>query len=84
MVKIVFPDPPPIPVRDSLVLTQLVKMSFAGRRKTLWNNLRNSRILGLSAEEISKSAKKAGIDLSLRAESVPPKDFARFADVLAG
>ena len=84
LVRIVFPDPPPIPVKDSRVLTQLVKMSFAGRRKTLWNNLRNSRIQGLSADDISKLAEEAGIDLSLRAESIPPADFARFADVLAG
>ncbi len=82
MVRIAFLEPPPIPVLDSRLLTRLVKASFSGRRKTLWNNLRERR-LGLSSEHVVAGAMEAGIDLSRRAESLSPQEFAHFSDALA-
>lgn len=82
LVKIVFPEIPPAPVKDGRLLTRLVKASFASRRKTLKNNLRSIKFPGLSWEVILDSAENAGIDLSRRGETLSPEEFAAFADAI--
>ncbi len=82
LVYISFPDLAPIHVSDSQLLTRLVKASFAGRRKTLRNTLRNAPITGLNPEILRISADQAGIDLGRRGETLTPEEFARFADVI--
>jgi 16S rRNA (adenine1518-N6/adenine1519-N6)-dimethyltransferase len=84
LVKILFPDTPPVPVLDSKLLTRLVKAAFAARRKTLWNNLRSPTVPGLSTKAIVDAAQHAQIDLSRRGETLSPEEFARFADAFAG
>jgi 16S rRNA (adenine1518-N6/adenine1519-N6)-dimethyltransferase len=83
LVKVTFPDTPPVPVSDTRLLTLLVKASFAGRRKTLRNNLRNVPIVGVTAETIASAAADAGIDLQRRGETLSCQEFCCFADAVA-
>lgn len=82
LVRVVFPDMPPFPVKDSPLLTRLVKASFAGRRKTLKNTLQSSRILEVGHEALVRAAAAAGIDLGRRGETLSFEEFARFADAM--
>jgi len=81
-VRITFPDPPPVAVRDNLTLVRLVKAAFANRRKTLRNTLRNLPVAGSSADMVSEAALASAIDLNRRAETLTPEEFARFADAI--
>lgn len=83
LVRVTFPDPPPVPVSDLRLLTLLVKASFAGRRKTLRNTLRNLPIPGVSAEIIAAAAAETDIDLRRRGETLSCQEFCRFTDAVA-
>lgn len=83
LVQVTFPDTPPVPVSDLRLLTLLVKSSFAGRRKTLRNTLRNLPIPGVSSEMIAVAAADAAIDLGRRGETLSCVEFCRFADAVA-
>ncbi len=83
LVEIHFPETPPVPAADSALLTRLVKASFAGRRKTLRNTLKNNPALGLPFESIADAADAANIDLGRRGETLTPVEFARLSDELA-
>jgi 16S rRNA (adenine1518-N6/adenine1519-N6)-dimethyltransferase len=82
LVGVQFPDTPPVTVSDSRLLTRLVKASFAGRRKTLRNTLKNTATLGVASEVIVRAAERAGIDLMRRGETLSPEEFCRFADAI--
>lgn len=82
LVGVQFPDTPPVSVSDSRLLTRLVKASFAGRRKTLRNTLKNTATLGVASEVIVRAAERAGIDLMRRGETLSPEEFCRFADAI--
>lgn len=82
LVRVVFPEIPPFPVQDSRLLTRLAKASFAGRRKTLRNTLRGSRILRVGPEALVQASDAAGIDLGRRGETLSFEEFARFADAI--
>jgi 16S rRNA (adenine1518-N6/adenine1519-N6)-dimethyltransferase len=83
LVRVQFPDPPPVIVSDPKLLTTLVKASFTGRRKTLRNTLRNAGIFRISPEQLMEAAQEANIDLGRRGETLSPAEFAHFADVIA-
>lgn len=82
LVRVEFPDISPFQVQDRRLLTRLVKASFAGRRKTLRNTLRNNRALGVRPEALAQAADAAGIDLGRRGETLSFAEFARFADAI--
>jgi 16S rRNA (adenine1518-N6/adenine1519-N6)-dimethyltransferase len=82
LVRVVFPDTPPLQVQDRRLLTRLVKASFAGRRKTLRNTLRNNSALGVRPEVLAQAADHAGIDLGRRGETLSFAEFASFADAM--
>jgi 16S rRNA (adenine1518-N6/adenine1519-N6)-dimethyltransferase len=83
LVRITFPDLPPVRVKDWNVLTRLVKASFSGRRKTLRNALRNNRTIGAVWEDVLAASTAAQVDLGRRAETLSAEEFARFADELS-
>jgi 16S rRNA (adenine1518-N6/adenine1519-N6)-dimethyltransferase len=82
LVRVSFPEIPPVEVQDPGLLIRLVKSSFSGRRKTLRNTLRSPAIPGLTPEILAAAADEAGIDLGRRAETLSPQEFARFADAI--
>ena len=69
------PRPPATPVADHGLFERLVRQAFGQRRKTLRNALR-----GWIDEE---GFRRAGIDPTLRAETLAVADFVRLADDLA-
>lgn len=83
MVTIRFPDTPPINVKDSRLLSKLVKASFAGRRKTLRNALRSAPIEGISQEIVEAAAETAHIALGRRGETLSPQEFTRLCDEMS-
>lgn len=83
LVRIEFPAKSPIPVKDPALLASVVKSAFRTRRKTLRNAFGGARVNAISPELISIAAKKAGIDLGSRAETLRPQDFARLTDELS-
>ncbi len=84
LVSVRFPEPPPVAVSNPKLLSALVKASFAGRRKTLRNTLKNAAMFGISNEVLIQVANEVGIDLGRRGETLSPAEFARFADAIAG
>jgi len=56
-----------------LAAVRAAEASFAQRRKTIRNSLKGS--LGLSAEVVDKALEVAGIDGSVRAETLDPESF---------
>lgn len=80
LVRIRFPDPPPLTASDPMLLIRVVKSSFAARRKTLRNSLRSHAIPGLTERDLLESAEVAGIDLGRRPETLTPEEFVRFSD----
>lgn len=58
----------------------LVRSAFEQRRKTLRNAWRD--VLGLSGPELEEAARRAGIDLRARGETLGVADFARLASAI--
>lgn len=65
---------PPFPIADHAAFSRVVSAAFAQRRKTLRNSLAGL----LDAEAI----RAAGVDPSVRPESLPPERFAALAAIL--
>ncbi len=82
LVRVSFPEIPPVEVQDPQLLVRLVKAAFSGRRKTLRNTLRSAPIPGLSPQILVAAADQAGIDLGRRAETLSSQEFATFADAI--
>ncbi|MBI5571452.1 MAG: ribosomal RNA small subunit methyltransferase A [Desulfomonile tiedjei] len=79
LVRVSFLKEPIVAVPDRGLLTNLVRSSFAERRKTLRNTLRARPIPGVTMEAVLKAAEEAEIDLARRGETLSPEEFARFA-----
>jgi 16S rRNA (adenine1518-N6/adenine1519-N6)-dimethyltransferase len=81
LVRVTFPDPPPLHVTDAALFERLVKISFAGRRKTLRNNLRAFSFT-IGTDSVNRAAEESAIDLSRRGETLSPEEFVRFAEAI--
>ena len=73
-------EPGRIPVKNVSAYRAVVRCAFAGRRKTLENNLMTS--FRLSREQARQMLTEAGIADMVRGETLSPEQFARLADVL--
>lgn len=71
-----------LPLASPDLFSRLVKVSFAGRRKTLFNNLRGAGIAGLSPPEIINVLSEAGIDGKRRAETLSALEFGHLSNVI--
>jgi len=71
---------PAVFVTDEPLFIRTVRASFAHRRKTLVNSLRDE---GFSSEQIMPALEAAGIEPSRRAESLAIAQFAELANALA-
>lgn len=67
------------PKADASEFFTLVKAGFSAKRKMLVNNLANS--LHLSKETISEALKKAGLNLTVRAEKLKVEDWAKLYQI---
>ncbi len=82
LIRVTFPKPAPIRVRDKALMILLVKAAFSERRKTLRNALKNLRIPGVTDELLTRAADEAQVDLGRRAETLSPAEFAVFSDMV--
>lgn len=73
VIKITFRDRPLVDLQNPELFRELVRASFAQRRKTLLNNLKISRFN--ESGMIEKILKDIGIDGKRRAESLKPEEF---------
>ena len=73
VIKIKFRVKPLIDLEDPEIFRELVRTSFAQRRKTLLNNLKNSRFNRQG--NIENILNNCGIDGKRRAESLSPQEF---------
>jgi 16S rRNA (adenine1518-N6/adenine1519-N6)-dimethyltransferase len=78
-----FLDKPQMELTDAAFFTQLVKASFAQRRKMLINNLKNSKILAdIEEEKIKEVLLSASIDGKRRAETLSVLEFGKLSNLL--
>lgn len=75
-------DTPPVEARDEKFLFELIKASFAQRRKTLLNNLINNLYSKEQKEQIEEILLASGVDPKRRAETLTLKEFADLSNIL--
>lgn len=79
-----FLEKPQVDLADEALFSQLVKASFAQRRKMLTNNLKNARFLeGLSDTDIQSALDIAGIDGKRRGETLFVTEFGNLSNIMA-
>ena len=74
---------PIVKVKDQALFMKLVRASFQQRRKTIWNNLRNSLEDKAQEEDLREAFTRSGIDPSRRGESLSIQEFAQLADAIS-
>jgi 16S rRNA (adenine1518-N6/adenine1519-N6)-dimethyltransferase len=78
-----FLDKPQMELTDAVFFTQLVKTSFAQRRKMLINNLKNSQLLAdIEEEKIKDVLQSVAIDGKRRAETLSVLEFGKLSNLL--
>lgn len=83
VIRLTLHETPPVEVADERLLFQIIRASFAQRRKTLVNGLANSPELNYSKEEITGFLAACGFPATVRGETLTLSEFARLADVMA-
>ena len=83
VIRLTLHENPPVEVADEKLLFQLIRASFAQRRKTLVNGLTNSTELSFSKEEVTKALEECGYSLTIRGEALTLQEFAKLANVFA-
>ena len=77
-------DHPRVAIGDTEFFHAVVRASFAQRRKTILNSLKNAPLALGSREEIEKVLKTVGIDPRRRAETLDLTEFKDLAEALKG
>ncbi len=75
---------PPVQVKDEKRMFTLIRASFAQRRKTLVNGLKNAADLNFSREQITQALMDVGLSETVRGETLTLEQFAALADALSG
>ncbi|MCD8012922.1 MAG: 16S rRNA (adenine(1518)-N(6)/adenine(1519)-N(6))-dimethyltransferase RsmA [Lachnospiraceae bacterium] len=75
---------PPVQVKDENLMFALIRASFAQRRKTLVNGLKNASDLDFSKEQITQALADVGLSETVRGETLTLEQFAALADALDG
>ena len=73
-------DTPPVTVRDPKRMFQVIRASFAQRRKTLQNGISHAQELGISKEQAAACIAACGFSPTVRGETLSLSDFARLSD----
>jgi 16S rRNA (adenine1518-N6/adenine1519-N6)-dimethyltransferase len=78
-----FLDKPLMDLTDAAFFTQLVKASFAQRRKMLMNNLKNAKLLdGIPEAKLKEVLFSTGIDGKRRGETLSIEEFGKLSNLL--
>ncbi|MDN4076234.1 MULTISPECIES: 16S rRNA (adenine(1518)-N(6)/adenine(1519)-N(6))-dimethyltransferase RsmA [Fictibacillus] len=83
VIRLTLRKEPPVQVKDEDFFFEVIRSSFAQRRKTLWNNLLNNLPLKEKREPLEKVFEKIQIDPKRRGETLTIEEFAKLADALA-
>lgn len=75
-------EEPPVKVKDEKLMFSLIKASFAQRRKTLVNGVKNSAELDFTREQVEEALLKMQKSLSVRGETFGLQEFAELSDIL--
>ncbi len=75
-------DTPPVDVQDKALLFEIIRASFAQRRKTLANGLGNASGIPLSKDEIREVITACGWDERVRGETLTLSEFAKLAEMI--
>ncbi len=73
---------PAITVKDEGMLFSVIRASFNQRRKTLFNGLKNSGNLRVSADKIKEAIEGIGKPASVRGEQLSLEEFGKLSDLL--
>ncbi|MDE3840525.1 16S rRNA (adenine(1518)-N(6)/adenine(1519)-N(6))-dimethyltransferase [Bacillus methanolicus] len=83
VIRLIRREEAPVKVRDEAFFFQVIKASFAHRRKTLLNNLTSQLPDGKEKKEaILAALNQAGIDPGRRGETLSIEEFGRLSDEL--
>lgn len=83
VIRLIKREEPAVKVKDEAFFFNLVRISFAQRRKTLLNNLQNGLPNGKeNKENILVALEKAQIDPKRRGETLSIEEFGRLSDCL--
>lgn len=82
LLRLVVRDQPLVPLQDEKFFSQVVKIAFAQRRKTLFNNLRTFNGFGLHEQELTLLLRGLGIAEKQRGETLSSTDFGRLSNAL--
>jgi len=83
VVKFLFYDTPPIQIKNEHIFKRVVKGSFAQRRKTLRNALKNSLSRDVPLDRLLNAFKECEIDPRRRGETLSLEEFRDLSDCLA-
>jgi 16S rRNA (adenine1518-N6/adenine1519-N6)-dimethyltransferase len=82
VIRLTIRKEPAVAVKDESFFVEVVRSSFAQRRKTLWNNLISQLVPKEKKEELQAVLEKTGIDPKRRGETLTIEEFGRLADAL--
>lgn len=82
VIKLSIRSAPPVPVEDESFFFQVVRASFAKRRKTLLNSLSSSLPFQLEKKRLEELIHSIGIDPGCRGEMLSMESFAQLSNIL--
>jgi len=83
VVKILIPDEPLFPVKDTALFSRLVRTAFAHRRKTLFNNLKGDSWGRGDSEGVLDHLRDLGLSERIRAEELSIQEFAALCNAFS-
>jgi 16S rRNA (adenine1518-N6/adenine1519-N6)-dimethyltransferase len=82
VIRLKLHDEMPVKPRDEQLMFALIKASFAQRRKTLANGIKNSPELSFEREDVCRALESLGFDEDVRGEKLTLADFATLSDII--
>jgi 16S rRNA (adenine1518-N6/adenine1519-N6)-dimethyltransferase len=82
VIRLKLHDEMPVKPRDEQLMFSLIKASFAQRRKTLANGIKNSPELSFEREDVCRALESLGFDENVRGEKLTLADFAALSDII--
>lgn len=75
-------EEPPVMVKDSGFMFDIIRASFNQRRKTLVNSLGNAGNINVPKDKILEALREMDMSLTIRGEALTLEEFARLSDIL--
>ncbi len=75
-------EQPPVEVKDSKKMFEIIRAAFNQRRKTLTNSIANSGELNYSKDDVGKALETMGLLSTVRGEALTLEQFAKLSDLL--